>query len=225
MQQLFVLLLGLILSGVAVAQEFRIPSVDEKRSGKWEFTFQLITNESENINGVNGSSFDLKSRTGWGFGIVRNMNEHFALGFDFGWVNPKYNAVLKSEDPNEPDVVINHRADIITGQFKGVWNILKGSFTPYAEAGLGWTTVDSNVADGPPLTGCWWHPYWGYICSNYWNTHSETNFSYGGGLGLRWEVSRKLLLKASYNLLIIDADGPQSNPNLSSIKLEIGSRY
>ncbi len=225
MRQLFVLFLGVTLSGGALAQEFRIPSVEEKRSGNWEFTFQLITNESENINGVNGSSFDLKSRTGWGFGIVRNMNEHFALGFDFSWVEPKYNAVLTSDvDPND-DRIINHRADIITGQFKGVWNILKGSFTPYAEAGLGWTTVDSNVADGPPLTGCWWHPYWGYICSNYWNTHSETNFSYGGGLGLRWEVSRKLLLKASYNLLIIDADGPQSNPNLSSIKLEIGSRY
>jgi opacity protein-like surface antigen len=225
MQKLFVLLLGMSLSVGAVAQEFRVPSLDEKRKGEWEVTFQLITNESDKIEGGNGSSFKLDSRTGWGFGIARNMSNHFALGFDFGWIRPEYKAVLTSEDPNEPAIIIDHRADIITGQFKGVWNIFKGSFTPYVEAGAGWTHVDTNVADGPPVTGCWWHPVWGPVCQNFYDTHSDTNLSYGGGLGLRWEVGSKLLLKASYNLLIIDDDGRQNNPELNSIKLEIGSRY
>ncbi len=226
MQKLFVLILGMTLSVGALAQEFRIPSVDEIRKGKWEVTFQLITNESDKIENGNGSSFKLDSRTGWGFGIVRNMSNHFALGFDFSWIRPKYNVVLTSEEsPPLDDRIFNHQADIITGQFKGVWNLYKGSFTPYAEAGVGWTHVDTNVADGPPTTSCWWHPVWGPVCQNFWETHSDTNLSYSGGLGLRWEVGSKLLLKASYNLLIIDNDSQQNNPELNSIKLEIGSRY
>jgi hypothetical protein len=53
---------------------------------------------------------------------------------------------------------ISHRLSHFTGQVDGVWNVLEGPFTPYLQAGVGWTHLDSNVSYGAPSTGCWWDP-------------------------------------------------------------------
>jgi opacity protein-like surface antigen len=213
----------LCITSAVSAQEFSVPSVDNSRAYKWDFSFNILSTESEEAGSSNGSGLDIGSETGWGFGIGYNLNKNFALAFDFGFVEPRYTATLVGED--DVPTKISHKMTISTGQFKGIWNFVDGPLTPYADLGLGWTYIDSNVASSPPTTGCWWDPFWGYVCSNLYNTYSDTSFSYGGGLGVRWQITPGFFLRGSYNLLKIDMSSSVDDLDLNSWRVEIGTSY
>ncbi len=213
-------LLALSISISAEAQSFRVPSVNDGRAGHWEFTTQLQTNASDTYNGEQGTSVRLSQRTGFGFGAAYNLTEHFSLGADFNFAAPRYTATVQPEDLAEPPVSFENRADIFTGQFKGTWNILKTSLTPYIEAGGGFTFVDSNVRDAQVPASCWFDPWYGTVCNT--SSYNDTNFSYGGAAGFRWDTKNSLVLKLSINTLIIDTS---NDPTINSIRFEIGARY
>ena len=84
---------------------------------------------------------------------------------------------------------------------------------------------DSNVADGPPSTGCYWHPWWGYICNSYYSTFTETQFSYGVGGGLRYEFVGGMFLKASYNYWEMDGMGNSEDAGFTAARFEIGGIF
>lgn len=48
---------------------------------------------------------------------------------------------------------INYRLTGLTGQFNDMCNMLDGAPTPYVQAGVDWTCLDSNVTDGPSSMG------------------------------------------------------------------------
>jgi hypothetical protein len=129
--------------------------------------------------------------------------------------------LVSEDDPNDT-TRIKHTASQFNGRLKATLNLLDGPFVPFVEVGYGWTYVDSNVADGPPQTGCWWHPWWGYICQNYYSTFSGTETSYGGALGLRYELRGQSFIKASYSLWQLNAGGSQAEPQMESLRLEYG---
>jgi opacity protein-like surface antigen len=147
------------------------------------------------------------------------LDSHWALGFDAAFLRPGYTAVFNTEDNGLQKV--KHKMSVFSGQFNGTWNMIDGPLTPYLQAGLGWTYVDSNVTDGPPTTGCWWDPWWGYVCRNFYSTYDDTRFSYGAGAGLRWEFRSGMFLKGSYNLVRID-DNTSADPSFDTAKLELG---
>jgi opacity protein-like surface antigen len=219
--RLITLLCLLFALPTAYAQEFRIPSVDKSRAGKWDFTFTLDYLPSQTNTGSSDNSeiaLDLKNRTGWGFDLGYNLNNHFSLGFDFSWLNPRYTLSAESTAPDAPeDQSISHRADIITGQLKVTWNLLKTRFTPYVDVGGGWTAFDSNISSGDPV--CWWNG-WNWVCSS--SSFGDSNFSYSGTAGLRWEIGRSTLLKLGVHRMIIDT---RDKPEIDTLKFEIGTRY
>ncbi len=197
-------------------------AAESQRGKNWEATIQVLGTSSESSDGSNGSSIDFNSTTGWGFGVTYNFNQHLSLGFDGAFVRPRYTAVLAPDDGSDP-TTISHKASLFNGALNGTWNLLKGNFTPYVQLGLGWTNIDSNVADGPPLTGCWWDPWWGYQCANFYSTYKDTRFSWNGGLGLRYEFQNKMFLKGSVNRVYLDADNSASaDPKFDLWKLELG---
>lgn len=191
-----------------------------ERGNNWEATLQLIGTGSDSSNGENGSSIDYDSATGWGFGVAYNFNEHLSLGFDGTFVKPKYTAVIVPED--DDPFSIRHKASVFNGALNGTYNILKGNFTPYVQLGLGWTSVDSNVADGPPTTGCWWDPWWGYVCSNFYSTYNDTSFSWNAGLGLRYEFQNRMFVKGSVNRTYLDSNQDSADPKFDMWKIELG---
>jgi outer membrane protein W len=192
------------------------------RAGDWEWSVVGIYQDSSNDAAEGGSSLSVDSDWGLGFGFNYNFNNRFALGADLEWLSPDYTAVIV-EDTNPPQPqTIRHELSQFNGRIKGTWNIMEGPFTPYVEAGIGWTYIDSNVADGPPTTGCWWHPWWGYICSNFWNTYDTTEFSYGGALGLRYILRGGSFLKFSVNYYELDTGGDRAKPTLNAARLEFG---
>jgi opacity protein-like surface antigen len=118
-------------------------------------------------------------------------------------------------------VDINHRLTAFTGQVNGVWNVFDAALTPYLQAGFGWTYIDSNVSDGSPVTGCWWDPWWGYICSNFYETYDETNFSWNAGAGLRYEFDSSMFIRGGWERLNIDG-GDGVDPGFDAFRLEFG---
>jgi opacity protein-like surface antigen len=220
---IFIGLLAAAYATVTVAQEFRVPGVDDVRAKRWDMYFSVVGSESESTSSSNGSGLEIDSDTGWGFGIAYNLNQNIALGFEFSRLEPSYTATLVDE--NDAVTQLRHKMDINSGQFKGTWNILNGSFTPYIDLGLGWTHLDSNLSSSPPTTGCWWDPFWGWVCSSFYDTYSDTNFSYSGGLGLRWEITPNFLLRGSYNRLTIDMSSAVDDPDLSTWRFDIGTSF
>jgi opacity protein-like surface antigen len=178
------------------------------RGGGFEVVLQSSYNYSKSFEGDNGSGAEIQDTWGWGFGFGYNFDEHWACNFDIGWRSANYDATIVIEDQDDPSnsgpKSFTGRLDTSSSLFSGTYNFLDKRFTPYVSGVLGWTFVDTNIPTGPPQNWCWWDPWHGYICSSYIPTKSETDFTYGGALGLRFDVTRTFFLRASYNKLWID---------------------
>ncbi len=192
---------------------------ESRREGHWETSVQVIFTDSEKVSGDNQSAIDIDNDVGVGFGVAYHLTNNFALGFDFSYLEPDYKAVFNTDQRGL--VSVDHEMEVNTGQFSGIWHVLDGAFTPFLRAGLGWTYIDSNVSDGPPVTGCWWDPWYGYICQNFYDTYDDTSFSYSFGAGIRFDLGGGLLLKGSINHIEIDADN-SFNPGISNARFEMG---
>ena len=195
------------------------------RAESWEFSAGAIYQDSESASGTGGSSFSMDSELGFAFNVGYNLTDKLALSADFDFIRPDYTAVIANEnDPNDT-INVNHTLSQFNGRFKGTFNFLEGPFSPFVEVGAGWTYFDSNVASGPPITGCYWHPYWGYICANYYDTFSGTEVTYGGAVGFRYDIAGGGFIKAGYSVYEVDLGGDASNPQLSTVRLEYGWRF
>jgi opacity protein-like surface antigen len=210
------LVIGSLTASLADAQN--------ARPGELEFSIAAAHNFSDSFQGVGGSSLDLSSRTGIRVGVEYFNSSKLSFGFDAAWSKPSFDAVLVPED-GSPDVTINHRASIFTGHFTGTYYFVDNEISPWVEGGLGWTYFDSNVSDGAPIVGCWWDPWWGYICSDFYSTYGATNFSYGAGVGLRWNYGMDRAVNLGYRWLEVEADGLGKKPVLETAALEFVFRF
>ncbi|MDH3812281.1 MAG: porin family protein, partial [Gammaproteobacteria bacterium] len=158
MKKLLMVLVVLAMSSTAAAQS--------DRGGMWEFGLMLNHAGSESLSAEGGSTLDIESSRGYGLNLAYNFNSRLAIGGEFNWSSPDYSAVIVPDGIGLPET-INYKLDSYSFIIKGTFNLLEGPITPYVEAGLGWTEIDSNIQDQPPLTGCWWDPWWGYICDTF----------------------------------------------------------
>ena len=187
------LLVFMALSPAAAAQE---------RAGTWELGFIAFDSTSETLSGEGGSSIQVAGGLGLGALGGYNYTNRFALLAELSWSQPDYMATLPIE--GSPDAVtIDSDLNLATVLFKGAFYFADSDFTPYIEAGIGWTQIDSNAED-PPSSGCWWDPLSGYICASSFESYSETRFAYSTAFGVRWDFNREALLKVSWGTLRID---------------------
>lgn len=175
------------------------------RAGFWEFTMQSVYSASQSIEGAGGSSLDLQDNLGWGFGLSYHFNDHFNLGMDFSWSSINYNARIIDEANPDDLLRYSEKLDLNTTSFTGKWNIMKGPMTPYVSGSIGWTLVDTNVFAGYE-DGCYWYPWWGYVCGPVATSYGTNATSYGLGLGGRYEVTPKFSISASYDYKWLDID-------------------
>lgn len=194
-----------------------------KRGDKWESSFKILQTQTALFEGDNeSSSLGLKSDYGWGFTFGYNVNPHILVNFDFSSTTPSYDA--KGTTDTGAPVEIKHKMNLLESQFNVVYNLFAADFTPFIQAGAGWSYVDSNVADGPPNAYCWW-TWWGqYVCDGYQPTYNDTSFSYNAAVGVRYELPNSMFFRASYRQSWIDF-GNKSNSSLASYNIEIGSIF
>jgi len=208
----------LLLSSFASAQAVR------DRAGTWEFGLQVVATSSETLSGEEGSGLSVGSDTGWGISGGYNFTNRLAILGDWTWRKPSYDATFLVEDTGELET-ISHSLNMNTLNFKGVFYFTEGALAPFVEAGLGWTHLDSNVVDGPPTTGCWWDPWWGYICRDFFSTYSDTRTSYSAAAGLRWDLRNGMTMRGSYGLLEVDTSSSTEDASMETIKLDLLWRF
>lgn len=191
----------------------------------WEFGLLVNNLASENLTGDNGSSISTDSSTGYGLSIGYNFNSRLTLTGEFTWNTPDYNAILIPDDGVGIPERISHQLDLFSYMIKGSFNLLEGPITPYIEAGLGWTNVDSNILSAPPITGCWWDPWWGYVCDTFYNTYSKTRDTYNYAGGIRWDMDNGMTLKGSYGVQEISTGKSTEDASMDVIRLDLSWRF
>jgi opacity protein-like surface antigen len=186
----------------ALAGQLGEPTI---RAGHWDFSLQTRYTSSHDYDGPDGSSVSFNDDLGWGFGFGYNVNDRFSAGFLMSWRTVSYNAT--AVDATDATNTVNYSNWLDTGTIAatGTWNLLPKRFTPYVNGAIGWTMFDSNVASGIQ-TGCWYDPWWGYVCSNYATTYGTDAFSYAVGAGLRLEASGAFFVRVGYEYDGADLD-------------------
>ena len=189
----------LSLPGLAAAQ-----SAD--RTGVWEAGFKIMDMSHEFLQGERGSSLDVEGELAYGGFGTYNFNEHFSLTGEFAWSDPDYFATFPLDRPGNGTVTVDSELDVLFTNFKATFNFMDRAVTPFVEAGYGWTVVDSNIQDGPADTGCWYDPWWGYMCASFYETYESTLTSLMYAVGVRWDMSDTSVLKLSYGIRELDLD-------------------
>lgn len=182
----------LIVTSTAHAQRW-YPS----REQKWEFTIQTRYTVEQEFSGEGGSSIKLKDDLGWGFGFAYNMSQNWSFGFGFAWRSIPYTAIIVDQADPQNKREYSGDLDFSTIALSGVWNVLRGRFTPYATGNLGMTFIDTNIFAGTG-TGCWWDPWFGPVCGTFPTTYGKTGGSFTIGAGLRAELSDNFFLRGGY---------------------------
>lgn len=196
---------------------FRYGSDD--RAGQWDMSFEIIYLDSETLSGPEDLSLAINDDWGFGFSFGYNFTGHLALGLEMNFLSPGYTLTGTPDGETTPQT-LSHKMDMFNGLVKGTYNLIDGPITPFVDLSLGFSYLDSNIKDGPNY--CYPDWYWGWVCFS--DTHDTTKFNYGGGLGLRWDVSRDIFLRTSYSIMKIDL-GNSSDLSLGMGRLEIGWRY
>lgn len=197
----------------------------EDRDNTWELGTHVFSLGSESLAGNEGSSLDVDSQLGWGISGAYNFNNRFALGVEFGQVSPEYQATLVMDDGGSSETV-NSVMDITNLELSGAYYFFDSSFTPFVEAGIGYMRMDSqNSGDQQQNAGCWWDPWWGYICSSSFDAYSDSRTSYSGALGIRWDLGQEWSVRGSYGLTEFDTDSPMDNTQLESFKIDVNFRF
>lgn len=181
-----------------------------RRAQMWDLSVQTRYTAAKDYDGPGGSSLSLEDDLGWGFGFGYHVNEKLNVGFLMSWRSIPYYAT--AVDANDPANLEQYSNWLDTGTFAltADWNILPKRLTPYLNGGIGWTMVNTNIAAGVS-GGCYWDPWWGYICGSYVATYGTDAFSYGVGAGLRLEVSEAVFLRVGYEYNAIDIDSADSS--------------
>jgi opacity protein-like surface antigen len=81
------------------------------------------------------------------------------------------------------------------------YNILKTRLTPMVTGGIGFVNFSGDIED---------------------DDISETNFSYNLGVGLRFDITDRLLVKAVYHLIWTELEDADEKTNLDGLRVSIG---
>lgn len=219
MRHLSQIAVGALLAACAVgaaAQNF-------PRAQKWDFTLQPMYTASQSFSGADGSSAKLDSALGFGLGFAYNLNNHFSVGGEFVWSQGNYTATY-AQDGN-PANTATSRGTLWSNTFRmnATWNILASDITPFVTAGLGSSYVNTNIPNGLPSNGCYWDPWWGYICGTYTPTKSSTNLSWMGGVGVRWDITRDFFMRGLVSRLWVDASN--ATPSFDQYRIDFGFKF
>ena len=202
-----------LLAGGATAEA-------EDRDDRFEFAFGALYQLGADLEFDGGST--VNTNDDWGFSLMGgyNLNEHVSTTFGMQWTGIGYDATLIDED----GMPVGARGSYDTWDIKGnlVYHFFEGPITPYVSAGIGWTFLDTNIPNGAPSTGCWWDPWYGYVCYSTYPTETRNSFSYQASLGIRWDFNYSTFARLNYTSQWQSWDSSNGTPRFDVIGLEIG---
>lgn len=193
------------------------------RKGTADSSFVIKYQASNGIQYPEGSSVDFGSDYGWGLRVGYNHTSKFNASFQFDWASVPYTALLQPADDSSTVQTIRHKSDQWSGMAKGTYHFSTGRLTPYIEGGVGWVTIDSNIASGESSSGCWWLPWGPVVCDTWQYSYTDSSFAYELGVGLRFEPNPRTFVRGSIARKWVDTDFASTTPDYYTAQIEIGA--
>jgi opacity protein-like surface antigen len=191
---------------------------------QWETRLGAIYQMNSSADFEGGTAAEFDSSTGFMVGIGYDLSKRFEIGANFSYDQRGYDASVAGDDPGEV-FPVSGSLDAMGVVFDLTYNFMLGRFTPFAVAGAGWNWVDTNIATAPPQVGCWWNPWYGYICTGFQDTKTVDGFSYQLGAGLRYHLSNSFSLSGSYRMSWMDFPKATSTPTFDAFHLFLGWKF
>jgi len=191
-------------------------------TGSFEFSLGPVYALSKHVDFKEGSTVDMANNWGGRFGFAFYLTDDFSFGGDFAYSYAKFNATIVGDTssglPPSTVAIENGHTNFSTFNFVGTYHLLDGWFRPYGLVGLGYNMVHTNIAIAPPQTGCWWDPWYGYICTAYQPTHNSGSLTYQVGAGVQFNFSDSLGLNLGYRETWIEIHNANGTPGFGSFE-------
>jgi opacity protein-like surface antigen len=193
------------------------------RQGNWETRLGIIFQNSADWDFNGGTTADIESDESILVGIGYHVSDQLELGGNMTFGQTDYSADIVGD--TVPDFSVRGEYESTTLLFDATWNFLPGQFTPYASAIAGWSWIDTNIATEPPQTGCWWDPWWGYVCTTFQDTKSLDGFTYGVDVGARYDFSESFALRGGYHMMWVDLSNASGTPDQDGFELRFAWKF
>lgn len=168
------------------------------RGGRFEFfgTYQSMKGDTVTPYEF-GSSAKFDNSAVYGFGLGFNLNDNFNLNTDFlfGTSDADISTFFGPATVDTDLALWNVNLDYI---------ILKERLSPFISGGIGVFNTHADV---------------------YFDSIDETDFSYNYGVGIRWEATDNLFIKAKYRWTFIDFDDSDDNMRFEGLSISVGFMF
>src|SRR5690348_7065131 len=217
-----------IVTLAAVCSAWSLAAYADRDTG-WEFGGELIYQDSTEFTADHDAAASLDSDVGIALTFGYRFNEKLELTFGVDWNNVDYDATVVADGvpliPNGTEVSVSGELEAFTPRVGVNFNFIDGPVTPYVSAMIGYAFIDTNIPDGPAQGGCWWDPWYGQICGTWQPTKSVDEFTYGAGVGVKWDVNDSMAMRFAYEKHWLDLGNATSTPNFDQIKLGLSFSY
>jgi opacity protein-like surface antigen len=208
--------------GALIAASVTLSSVSLAQ-GTWESGLDLVYQNSKTLHFDGGTNAKLDSDTGLSVTFGYRQTPHIEWMFALDWANVDYTANLATS----PSTSVSARGsyDSFAPRVNLQYNIMDQPLTPYVMAGIGYSFIDTNIPAGRPVNGCWWDPWYGYICGSVQPTKSVDGFAFQAGIGARWDVNEQWSLRLAWERHWVDLGSSGGTPFLDTGKLGFTFRF
>jgi hypothetical protein len=203
---------------------FKAEAFTDSRVDKWEFFLAPQFTNSKVLQFEGGAEADINDQSSLGFGFGYNLNANIELDVLFSSSNANYTITAIPENPSDDPIKSSTSLYTSTISFGFTYNLVKGPFTPYVSANLGYTYIDSGIPTGNIGNVCYWYPYYGYVCGPVAETYTSTEFNYGAGIGLRYDFNRKLYIKGDVSQNYLDINS-SNTPDFTTYRFIFGFMF
>ena len=209
------------IAGLALALLAGATAADaQSREGRWEFTLGGFYQLGADLEFEGGSTLETEDDLGFSMSTGYNISDSLTANFGFGWSGIDYDATVVKDDGGSTG---------ISGEFDNwnftaglLFNLMEGPLTPFIGANIGYSWIDTNIPNGLPSTGCYWDPWYGYICYTDYPTKTEDTFTYGASLGLRYHFNPGTFMRLTYSSQWMDLGTATSTPRFDILGLSVG---
>jgi opacity protein-like surface antigen len=186
----------------------------------WQTRLGVNYQPTTDVDFDGGSEVEFNSSTGFLVGLGYDFSDRLQVGANFTYDERDYEASLAGDEPGERFAA---RGDL---EAMGVmvdltYYFMTGRVTPFVATGIGWNFVDTNIPTSPPQVGCWWNPWYGYICQGFQDTKSVDGFAYQATAGLRYRVGPSISLSGSYRMNWMDFPKADGTPGFESFQFVV----
>jgi outer membrane protein assembly factor BamD len=191
-----------------------------QQAGRWEALGGITYSGTTDIDFEGGTTAEVKNSFGFLAGGAYNFTDRLRLGGSLRYDSKDYDANVVGDAPGEV-YAVSGSMDTMSVMVDAAYTFMTGPVKPYLVGGVGWAWVDTNIATDPPEIGCWWHPWWGYVCTSWQDTRTVDGLAYEVGIGMRYDFSNALAADAAYRMRWMDFENATGSPSTDTLQLNL----